>query len=108
MYYFNNFIMNIKTVCKLHLKREKGGCSYTSYRIYPLASMFASSDDDAMLSYIKEITSPHMEIQECNIMEVSLEYGETLRFYRVKKRNTTLECDIVTDYLVIDVPLIAS
>ena len=100
--------MNIKTVCKLHLKREKGGCSYTSYRIYPLASMFVGSDDDAMLSYIKEITSPHMEIQECNIMEVSLEYGETLRFYRVKRRNTALECDVVGDYLVIDVPLITS
>ena len=100
--------MTIKTVCKLHLKREKGGCSYTSYRIYPLASMFAGSDDDAMLSYIKKITSPHMEIQECNIMEVSLEYGETLRFYRVKRRNIALECDVVGNYLVIDVPFIAS
>lgn len=100
--------MNIKTVCKLYLKSEEGFCSYTNYEIYPLASMFANSDDDAMLSYIEKMTSPHIEVQECNIMEISLEYGETLRFYRVKGKNTTLERDIVGDYLVIDVPFISS
>lgn len=100
--------MNIKTVCKLYLKSEEGFCSYTNYEIYPLASMFANSDDDAMLSYIEKMTSPHIEVQECRIMEVSLEDGHTLRFYRVKGRNTTLERDVVTDYLVIDVPFIGS
>ena len=100
--------MNIKTVCKLYLKSEEGFCSYTNYEIYPLASMFANSDDDAMLSYIEKMTSPHIEVQECNIMEISLEYGETLRFYRVKGRNTTLERNVVGDYLVIDVPFIGS
>ena len=100
--------MNIKTVCKLYLKSEEGVCSYTNYEIYPLASMFANSDDDAMLSYIEKMTSPHIEIQECNIMEVSLESGETLRFYRVKRRNTALKHDLVVDYLVIDVPFVGS
>ena len=100
--------MNIKTVCKLYLKSEEGFGSYTDYEIYPLASMFASSDDDAIVSYIEKMTSPHIEVQKCEIMEVSLEAGHILRFYRVKGRNTTLERDIVGDYLVIDVPFIGS
>lgn len=100
--------MNIKTVCKLYLKSEEGFCSYTNYEIYPLASMFASSDDDAMLSYIKAMIGPNIEVQECGIMEVSLAYGNKLRFYRVKGENTTLERDIIGDYLVIDVPFIGS
>lgn len=100
--------MTIKTVCKLYLKSEEGFGSYTNYEIYPLASMFASSNDDAMLSYIEKMTSPHIEIQECNIMEISLEYGETLRFYRVKRRNIALKHDVIADYLVIDVPFIGS
>lgn len=100
--------MNIKTVCKLYLKKEEGFCSYTNYEIYPLASIFANSDDDAMLSYIEKMTSPHIEVQKCEIMEISLEAGNTLRFYRVKGRNTTLERDIIADYLVIDVPFIGS
>ena len=100
--------MNIKTICKLYLKREEGFGSYTNYEIYPLASMFANSDDDAIVSYIKKMTNPHIEVQECGIMKVSLEAGNTLRFYRVKGRNTTLERDVVVDYLVIDVPFIGS
>ena len=100
--------MNIKTVCKLYLKREEGFGSYTDYEIYPLASVFASSDDDAIVSYIEKMTSPHIEVQKCEIMEISLEAGNTLRFYRVKGRNTTLERDVVGDYLVIDVPFIDS
>ena len=100
--------MNIKTVCKLYLKSEEGFCSYTDYEIYPLASVFASSDDNAMLSYIEKMTSPHIEVQECKIMELSLKAGHTLRFYRVKGENTTLVRDVVGDYLVIDVPFIGS
>ena len=100
--------MNIKTVCKLYLKKEEGFGSYTDYEIYPLASMFASSDDDAIVSYIEKMTSPHIEVQKCEIMETSLEAGNTLRFYRVKGRNTTLERDVVEDYLVIDVQFINS
>lgn len=100
--------MNIKTVCKLSLKREEGFCSYTDYEIYPLASMFADSDDDALVSYINKMKSPHIEIQECTIIETLLAQGDTLRFYRIKGRNTTLEHDVVADYLVIDVPFIGS
>ena len=98
--------MNIKTVCKLYLKREEGFGSYTDYEIYPLASMFASSDNDVIVSYIKKMTSPRIEIQECKIMEISLKAGHTLRFYRVKGKNTTLERDVIEDYLVIDAPFI--
>lgn len=100
--------MTIKTVCKLTLKRDEELCEYTDYEVYPLASMFASSDDDAMVSYIKKMTSPHIEVQECGIMEVSLEDGNTLRFYRVKGRNITFKHNVVADYLVIDVPFIGS
>ena len=98
--------MNIKTVCKLSLKREEESCSYTDYEIYPLASMFADSDDNALVSYINKMTSIHIEIQECAIMEAKLEDGCILCFYRVKGRNTTTNRDIVADYLVIDVPFI--
>lgn len=98
--------MNIKTVCSLSLKREEGFDLYTGYEIYPLASMFADSDDDALISYIIKMTSVHIEIQECAIMEITLECGKTLRFYRVKEINTTLNRVGIKDYLVIDVPFI--
>lgn len=100
--------MNIKTVCSLSLKREEGFDSYTGYEIYPLASMFTDSDDTALISYINEVTSKHIEIQECAIMEVVLIYGETLRFYRLKGRSKMFNKDIVNDYLVINVPFIDS
>lgn len=98
--------MNIKTVCKLSLKKEEGFLSYTDYEVYPLAAIFAESDEAALLSYISKMTSPHIKIQECNIMEVTLLDAETLRFYRVKGRNTTFEHNVIEDYLVIDVPFI--
>ena len=41
-----------------------------------------------------------------HIMEITLADSDTLRFYRVKGRNTTLERDVVEDYLVLDVPFI--
>lgn len=100
--------MNIKTVCKLSLKREEGFYSYTDYEVYPLASVFADSDNDALVSYITNMTNIHIEIQECLIMEVSLAHGDTLRFYRVKGINITFNRDVVEDYLVIDVPFIGS
>ena len=98
--------MNIKTVCKLYLKREEGFGSYTDYEIYPLASMFADSDNDALASYITKIPSKYMEIQKCAIMEASLTNGGTLRFYRLKGRNTIVNKDVVSDYFVINVPFI--
>lgn len=98
--------MNIKTVCTLSLKREEGYISYTGYEIYPLASIFADSDDDALISYIIKMTSTDIEIQECAIIEVTLECGKTLRFYRVKEINTALNRVGIKDYLVIDVPFI--
>lgn len=100
--------MNIKTVCSLSLKREEGFDLYTGYEIYPLASMFTDSNEDALISYIRNMISTDIEIQECAIMEVILECGETLRFYRVKEINTTLNRVGIRDYLVIDVPFIDS
>ena len=41
-------------------------------------------------------------------MEVTLEYGETLHFYRLKGKSTIINKDIVNDYLVIDIPFIDS
>ena len=96
--------MTIKTVCKLTLKKEEGCVSYTDYKIYPLVSMFASSDDAALISYINKMTSPHIEVQGCHIMEITLADSDTLRFYRVKGRNTKFKHDVVEDYLVLDVP----
>ena len=98
--------MTIKTVCALTLKQDTISGSYTDYEIYPLASMFTDSDDDALISYIIKMTSIHIEIQECAIMEVTLECGKTLRFYKQKKKSTIVNKDIVNDYLVIDVPFI--
>lgn len=100
--------MDIKTVCKLSLKIEKEFQSYTDYEIYPLAAVFADSNADALVSYITKMTSEHIEIQECEIMEVTLAHGDILRFYRVKGRNTKLGHNIVADYIVIDVPFIGS
>lgn len=98
--------MTIKTVCKLTLKKEEGYSLYTDYEVYPLASIVAKSDDDAIVSYITKITSPHIEVKGCKIMEVNLLFDETLKFYRVEGRNTTRNCDVTQDYLVIDVPFI--
>lgn len=98
--------MTIKTVCKLTLKKEEGYFLHTDYEVYPLASMFAKSDDDAIVSYITKMTSSHIEIQGCKIMEVHLLFDETLRFYRVEGKNTIRNCDMVQDYLVVDVPFI--
>lgn len=100
--------MNIKTVCKLSLKIEERFKSYTDYEIYPLAAVFADSNVDALVSYITKMTNKHIEIQKCEIMEVTLAHGDILRFYRVKGKNTTLGRDIVADYIVIDVPFIGS
>lgn len=100
--------MNIKTICKLSLKREEGFNSYTDYEVYPIASIFANSEKDALLSYLDKMTSPHIELQECNIMEITLAHGDVLQFYRVKGRNTTLNHDVVGDYLIIDVLFIGS
>ena len=98
--------MNIKTICKLTLNRDEELCEYTDYEVYPLASIFAKSDDDAIVSYITKMTSPHIEVKGCKIMEVKLLFDETLRFYRVEGRNTTRDCDVTQDYLVVDVPFI--
>lgn len=98
--------MTIKTVCKLTLKKEEGYLLHTDYEVYPLASVFANSDDDAIVSYITKMTSPHIEVKGCEIMEVKLLSDETLRFYRVEGRNTTRDCDVSQDYLVVDVPFI--
>lgn len=100
--------MTIKTVCALTLKQNEIFGLYTGYEIYPLASMFADSDDDALISYVNEVTSKYIDIQECGIMEVTLECGETLHFYRLKGKSTIINKDIVNDYLVINVPFIDS
>ena len=100
--------MDIKTVCKLSLKREEGYIAYTNYEVYPLAAIFADSQNDAITSYITKMTNIHIEIQKCEIMEVQLAYGDILCFYRVKGRNITSGHDIVEDYIVIDVPFIGS
>ena len=95
--------MTIKTVCALTLKQDAISGSYTDYEIYPLASMFADSDNDALASYVNEVTSKYIDTQECAIMEVSLTNGGTLRFYRLKGRNTIVNKDIVSDYFVMNV-----
>ena len=100
--------MDIKTVCKLSLKIEERFQLYTDYEIYPLAAVFADSDNDAIASYISKMTSVHIEIQKCEIMEVTLAHGDILRFYRVKGNNTKSGRNVVADYIVIDVPFIGS
>ena len=97
--------MTIKTVCTLTLKQDAIFGSYIDYEVYPLASTFVDSDDDAITSYLRT-TDLYISIQECIVLEITLSHGETLRFYRAKGRDVVSKCDIVRDYLVVDVPFI--
>ena len=100
--------MTIKTICQLTFKKEEISDLYIDYEVYPLASIFADSDDEALASYITKIISPHIEIQECYVMEVILTCGVQLTCYRAKGKNATSNHDIVGDYLVIDTQFIGS
>ena len=93
--------MTIKTVCTLILKQDAIFGSYIEYEVYPLASTFADSDDEAIASYLRT-TDLYISIQECIVLEITLSHSETLRFYRAKGRDVVSKCDIVRDYLVID------
>ena len=93
--------MTIKTVCTLTLKQDAIFGSYIDYEVYPLASVFKDSDDEAIASYLRT-TDLYINIQECIVLEITLSHGETLRFYRAKGRDVVSKCDIVRDYLVVD------
>lgn len=93
--------MTIKTVCALTLKQDAIFGSYVDYEVYPLASVFKDSDDEAIASYLKT-TDIYINIQECIVLEITLSHGETLRFYRAKGRDVVSKCDVVRDYLVVD------
>lgn len=93
--------MTIKTVCALTLKQDAIFSSYVDYEVYPLASVLKDSDDEAIASYLRT-TDLYINIQECIVLEITLSYGETLRFYRAKGRDVVSKCDVVRDYLVID------
>lgn len=93
--------MTIKTVCALTLKQDAIFGSYIDYEVYPLASVFKDSDDEAIASYLRT-TDIYINIQECIVLEITLSHGETLRFYRAKGRDVVSKCDIVRDYLVVD------
>ena len=93
--------MTIKTVCALTLKQDAIFGSYVDYEVYPLASAFKDSDDEAIASYLRT-TDLYINIQECIVLEITLSHGETLRFYRAKGRDVVSKCDVVRDYLVVD------
>lgn len=93
--------MTIKTVCALTLKQDAIFGLYVDYEVYPLASVFKDSDDEAIASYLKT-TDLYINIQECIVLEITLSHGETLRFYRAKGRDVVSKCDVVRDYLVVD------
>lgn len=93
--------MTIKTVCALTLKQDAIFGSYVDYEVYPLASVFKDSDDEAITSYLRT-TNLYINIQECIVLEITLSHGETLRFYRAKGRDVVSKCDVVRDYLVVD------
>ena len=98
--------MTIKTGCALTFKRDTTSGSYRDYEIEPLASIFADSNDEAIISYINKVISLHIEEIECYIMEVTLACGDIVRYYRVQGKNITLKGDVTSDYIVIDVPFI--
>lgn len=100
--------MTIKTVCALTFKKDDISDSYIDYEIEPLASIFADSDDEAIISYINKVISLHIKEIECYIMEVTLECGDTVRYYRVKGKNITFKGDVISEYIVIDVQFIGS
>ena len=100
--------MTIKTVCALTFKRDTTSGSYIDYEIEPLASIFADSDDEAIISYINKVISSHVEEPECYIMEVTLACGDPVRYYRVQGKNITFKGAVISEYIVIDVPFIGS
>ena len=93
--------MTIKTVCALTLKQDAIFGSYVDYGVYPLASVFKDSDDEAIASYLRT-TDLYINVQECIVLEITLSHGETLRFYRAKGRDVVSKCDVVRDYLVVN------
>ena len=100
--------MTIKTICALTFKIDTISGSYIEYEIEPLASMFADSADEAIISYINKIIRLHVEELECYTMEVTLACGDSVIFYRVKGKNIAFKGNVISDYIVIDVPFICS
>lgn len=101
--------MEIKTICKLTLKQEDGYLSYTDYEVYPVASLFAETDKDAIVKYIQSNDNLHVEITGCDIMEASILGVETITFYRIHS-----VCDLhptetdTSDYIIISNRFITS
>ena len=98
--------MTIKTVCKLTLKRDERFNSYIDYEVYPLASLFANSRNEAMESYIKEMIRPSIKVQECAIVGTTFANNDTLEFYRVRMIDRATNRTFEQDYLVLDVSFI--
>lgn len=98
--------MTIKTVCKLTLKKDERSNSYIDYEVYPLASLFADSENKAMASYINKIISSSIKVQECDILGITFDNCDTLEFYRVRMQDTVTNRTFEQDYLVLNVSFI--
>ena len=98
--------MIIKTICALTLKQDAIFGSYVDYEVYPLASVFANSKREAIVLYINKILNLNIEVQECFLMEITLDNKDTLKFYRVKGQNTISDSAFEQDYIVLDTSFI--
>lgn len=98
--------MTIKTVCALTLKQDAISSSYIDYEAYPLASVFANSKREAIVLYINKILNKYLEVQECFLMEITLDNKDTLKFYKVKGQNIMSNTVFEQDYLILDTTFI--
>ena len=98
--------MTIKTVCALTLKQDATFGSYIDYEVYPLASVFANSKREAIVLYINKILNKYLEVQECFLMEITLDNKDTLKFYKVKGQNIMSNTAFEQDYLILDTTFI--
>ena len=98
--------MTIKTVCALTLKQDAISDSYVDYEVYPLASVFANSKREAIVLYINKILNVYLEVQECFLMEITLDNKDTLKFYKIKGQNIMSNTVFEQDYLVLDTTFI--
>lgn len=90
----------LKTVCRIQFSPD-----YSTYNLIPLANVFASSNEEAIKSYLLHIDTPLKTIISVLIMEKTYE-DKNIIFYRVIYINAITNIKSKQDFIVIDTDLI--
>lgn len=77
---------------------------YEDYQVYPIATTFADTNKDAIISYLQKLPIT-VEVTNINIMEVTIN-GNKLNFYRVGAKNIMVNTTWSVDYIIIDCDLV--